>query len=152
MEAKENRGLAGRLSELLRVYGMSVNALAAEVGGTTAKYYKLLNGKSKPDFETIYAILDRFPEISAEWFMRNEGPMKKGDILSKEDAEILIAENRAVKAMYRQELLGKAKGTSSHPQIDREGASEQLSYIIGINKASSNMALLRSTNLFRGLN
>ncbi|MGA9651914.1 helix-turn-helix domain-containing protein [Pedobacter sp.] len=116
MEIKDNRGIGGRLSQMLKVYGLSVNALASEIGGTTAKYYKLLNGKSKPDFETIFAILDKFPEISAEWLMRGSGPMRKGELISTEEANQIITENKLMQKLYARALsenaqsVGKDKG------------------------------------------
>jgi len=149
MSTKNNHGIGDRLGDLLKVYGLNASSLSSEVGGTTAKYYKLLNGKSKPDFETIYAILNRFPDISAEWFMRGEGPMKKSDLISKEEAESLIAENKAVKQMYRDEVLklalpGKTKGVSNHPQVDREGASKLLTSISKKNIQISNLYMLKN--------
>ena len=115
MITKDNRGIGDRFADILKSYGYNANSFAAEVGGTTAKYYKLLNGKSKPDYDTIYSVLNKFPEISAEWLMRGEGPMKKSAILSKEDAESLIAENRVIKTLLREEMksmtdfMGKTK-------------------------------------------
>jgi transcriptional regulator with XRE-family HTH domain len=125
MITKESRGIGERFAELLKANSLSVNAFVAEIGGTTAKYYKLLNGKSKPDFDTIYAVLDRFPDVSAEWFMRGAGPMLKKELLSAEEAERILAENRTVKDLYREEmkrsaLMGKTKGAILCPDMNRE--------------------------------
>lgn len=117
MDSKEVKSIGDRFSALLREYGMTVNAFANEVGGSTAKYYKLMNGKSKPDFDTINSVLQRFPDVSAEWFLRNEGPIRKSILISKEQAEMIVAENRAVKQMYKEELQRKSfKPDAVNPQ------------------------------------
>jgi transcriptional regulator with XRE-family HTH domain len=104
--------LKDRLRSLLDYYGIGVKELVEKIGGSRATYFNILNGSSQPDFKTTMAILNGFPEMSAEWWTRGAGPMLKTDILSKEEAESILAENRAIKAMYRAELLGKDKGAT----------------------------------------
>lgn len=116
METKDNRGVGDRINDLMRVYGLTVNSFASRIGGSTAKYYKLINGKSRPDFETLFSILDKFPDISAEWLLRGDGPMKKQDLISKDDAMELKAENKALQNLLIKSAsaatLGKYKGVA----------------------------------------
>lgn len=149
MITKESRGIGERFAELLKANSLSVNAFVAEIGGTTAKYYKLLNGKSKPDFDTIYAVLDRFPDVSAEWFMRGVGPMLKKDLLSAEEAEKILAENRTVKDLYREEmkrsaLMGKSEGAILCPdmtRVVRKKMSAGVMKLPGIRKTSRTISV-----------
>jgi len=53
-----------RFAKVLQVMGTNASRLSREVGGTTAKYYKLLKGESEPNLETIVSLLKRYPEIS----------------------------------------------------------------------------------------
>jgi transcriptional regulator with XRE-family HTH domain len=105
-----NLNLSDRLREVVDHYGLTVNELASKIGGSRMKFYNLMKGASKPDFGTTEAILNNFPDISAEWLMRGDGPMLKKEIVSQEEVNAIIAENKAIKAMYRAELLGKSKG------------------------------------------
>lgn len=62
-----------RLLLLIETMGLNANKLSKEVGGTTAKYYKLLNGETEPNFSTVQAILETYPRVSAEWLTRGKG-------------------------------------------------------------------------------
>lgn len=144
METKDNRGVGDRITDLMKVYGLTVNSFASKIGGSTAKYYKLINGKSRPDFETLFSVLDKFPDVSAEWLLRGEGPMRKEDLVSKDEAFELKAENKALQNLLIKSAssMGKTKGASNHPQADREGASELLDKVRGKNIKAQNTAYL----------
>lgn len=122
--------LKDRFSALLDHYNISVKELTEKIGGSKATYFNIKNGSSQPDFKTFTAILEGFPDLSAEWFTRGEGPMLKSEIISKEEAEAIIAENKAIKAMYRAELLGKDKGANFCPDTKKvlriEGAKQAI--------------------------
>ncbi|SKB51959.1 hypothetical protein [Dyadobacter psychrophilus] len=66
--------------------------------------------------------------MSAEWWMRGEGPMLKTSVLSKEEADSIIAENKAIKALCRAELMGKPKGAILCPDGERETRKHQFKY------------------------
>lgn len=110
---------------LMDHYGIGVKELVGKIGGSRATYFNILNGSSQPDFKTTVAILNGFPEMSAEWWTRGDGPMLKTSILSKEEADSIIAENKAIKALYRAELMGKSKGAILCPDVDRETRKHQ---------------------------
>lgn len=74
-----------RISALLQHYGLSAYSLAAKLGYEgPQKLYKLVQNKSKPGYETLMDILNQFPELSAEWLMRGEGPMVHGEESSEQ--------------------------------------------------------------------
>lgn len=135
--------LKDRFKKFLDHYNLSPDTLSKKIGGSRGTYFSIQNGKSKPDYNTTENILSSFPELSAEWWFRGSGPMLKGDIVSAEDAEALIAENKAIKALYRAELQGKTKGASNHPQVDREGASDLLTRVIQKNMVINNLNILK---------
>jgi transcriptional regulator with XRE-family HTH domain len=55
-------------------------ALRIGINQATLNYYT--SGKRKLSLETIYAILGTFQDVSAEWLLRGEGEMLKGDVAS----------------------------------------------------------------------
>lgn len=120
--------LKDRMRSLLDHYGIGVKELVEKIGGSRATYFNILNGTSQPDFKTTAAILNGFPDMSAEWFTRGLGPMLRTDILSREEAESLIAENKAIKAMYRAELMGKHKGAALLSPDTRERNLRELQF------------------------
>lgn len=64
-----------RLKEILSYSGLSVRAFSIKCGinqPTLDKQLKSLRGLS---LETVLCVLDAFPEISADWFMRGTGDM-----------------------------------------------------------------------------
>lgn len=101
-----------RIRQIIDHYDLTVNELAAKIGGSRMKFYNLTKGLSKPDFKTTESILNEFPDVSAEWLMRGDGAMLKKDLLSAEEAEVIREKLRTIKSLYREELLGKRKGAT----------------------------------------
>lgn len=116
----QKSNLKDRFRSLIDHYNLPVAEVVSKVGITKATYHNIMNGTSKPDFKTTEAILDAFPDVSAEWFMRGEGEMFKGRIATLKELEDLQMENSIFKKMLRDalkesELVGKAKGMSNSP-------------------------------------
>jgi transcriptional regulator with XRE-family HTH domain len=105
--------IADRLKEMVQVKGTNANRLAREVGGTTTKYYKLLEGESVPNMQTIKAILDLYPDISAEWLIRGEGPMNREEYVDAKRLIELEQQIAALQELLKMELRGKL------PDIDQ---------------------------------
>ena len=139
--------LKDRLREMLDHYGIGVKELVDKIGGIRATYFNILNGTSKPDFKTTEALLKGFPDISSEWLMRGRGPMFTYAILSKEEVEALVTENKVLRSMIREEIASsskKARGASKSLRIDRQGASELLDKARSKNIANGNTLYLNS--------
>lgn len=61
-------------------YGLSAYQLAKNLGYEgPQKLYKLVQNKSKPGYETLMDILNKYPELRAEWLMRGQEPMLLSD-------------------------------------------------------------------------
>jgi predicted transcriptional regulator len=71
----EKNGISERFGQLVGALGLNANKLSKMLGGSTAKYYKLLDGDVSPSFDTTDRLLEVFPQVSAEWFMRGKGEM-----------------------------------------------------------------------------
>lgn len=93
-----------RIKELIVAKGMNINSFSKEinVAQTTLNTYIRLN--RYPAYETLHSILTTFPDVSAEWLMRGEGPMFVSDRLpvmrgdesdSEEDLHVLLAQREA---------------------------------------------------------
>lgn len=97
-------GIIQRLRDLIDAKGYNVNSFAKEIGikQRTLNNYVLLN--RLPAYETLHAILDKCPDVSAEWLMRGDGPMFIADRLpeftgaeseSEENLHVLLAHREA---------------------------------------------------------
>ena len=71
--------MLSRISQLIESTGLNPTAFAAKIGVQQMTLWGQLNGKRKLSLDTVNAILEAFPDISAEWLMRGTGGMKKGD-------------------------------------------------------------------------
>lgn len=71
----EKNGISERFGLLVKALELNANKLSKVLGGSTSKYYKLLDGESNPNFDTTNGLLEKFPQISAEWFIRGKGEM-----------------------------------------------------------------------------
>ncbi len=64
-----------RLKEILDYSGHSVRAFAIKCGIAQTTLDKQIKGLRSVSIETVMSVLYAYPEISAEWLMRGEGPM-----------------------------------------------------------------------------
>lgn len=72
-------GVIQRIREILDKYDLSVSSLAKKIGVVQATLNRQLTGENSISLDTVYAILYYYKEISAEWLLRGEGSMIKGE-------------------------------------------------------------------------
>ena len=63
-----------RLRLLIEDKGYNPKTFAEKIGMAQRTINNYVNGRF-PSYEAIHAILQTFPDVSAEWLMRGEGPM-----------------------------------------------------------------------------
>lgn len=73
-----------RIQALKNYYGLSTRALALKCGMNQPTVDRMLKGINAISINFISSILSNFSDVSAEWLLRGEGEMLKGDITSKE--------------------------------------------------------------------
>lgn len=69
--------LPERLQQVLKYSQLSVRGLAGKCGLKQQTLDKHIKGIAEPSATTLTAIVTTFPEISADWLMRDEGEMLK---------------------------------------------------------------------------
>ena len=75
--------MVNRISKLIESTGLNPTSFAAKIGVQQKTLWNQLNEKRKLSLETIEAIVENFPDVSAEWLLRGNGSMLKG----QEDAD-----------------------------------------------------------------
>lgn len=84
MEKNEIEGIfRSRIKIAFQQYDYSVYKLTSNETDR-ARINKQINRESTISAETLYIILEAFPNISAEWLMRGDGPMLKSEAHQKE--------------------------------------------------------------------
>ncbi len=81
-----------------------------------AKFSRQINGVSKRvSYDVIKFVLDRFPEISAEWLVRGEGDMLKPTrvVIAQSPKATTVRTTRARKAIEKKENVKKARVTTT---------------------------------------
>ena len=71
--------MVNRISKLIESTGLNPTSFAAKIGVQQMTLWGQLNGKRKLSLDSVMAILNSYPELSAEWLMRGTGEMKKGN-------------------------------------------------------------------------
>lgn len=74
-----------RIKMIVDESGKAVNSYAAMIGVSQPTLKACVDGNNAPRFDTLQKILIANPMISAEWLMRGEGRMLKGDTVTKEE-------------------------------------------------------------------
>jgi hypothetical protein len=117
----EKSNISKRFGQLVNALDLNANKLSKILGGSTAKYYKLLDGEVKTSYDTTETLLLIYPEISAEWLFRGKGEMfivpKTEDYLTQNENKIQQfetekAENQAEITFLKQviqNLMDKEK-------------------------------------------
>lgn len=93
-----------RIKALIEEKGCSVTSFSKKIGIAQTTLNNYFKYDRYPAYETLYAILHTFPDVSAEWLMRGEGemyiceglPKFRGDETeSEEDLHVALAKCRA---------------------------------------------------------
>lgn len=80
-----------RFRKVIDERNLSVTALAKLISVHPSTLNRQFSGENSMSLGTVDAFLRYFPEISAEWLLRGEGEMIKGErVFEKEDEEIEV--------------------------------------------------------------
>lgn len=77
-----------RIKLLMETFDMNVYKFAKEIGEDRAeKFYNIIKGKMKPNFDTMNDIGQRFPEVNFDWLIMDRGNMLLTNLLYPNDPE-----------------------------------------------------------------
>lgn len=75
--------ILSRINELIIALNLTSRAFAIACGIKYTTLNNYLTGRRAVGYDSIDAILRNFPNVSAEWLMRGDGPMFKSEITSQ---------------------------------------------------------------------
>ena len=64
-----------RLRQLFDKLGLTIYQIAKDTNENPSKFYNILNGRAKPSYDTILTLLDKYPQISADYIFRGIKPI-----------------------------------------------------------------------------
>lgn len=68
-----------KLLDLMKNEGLKSSQLAEMLGINPAGISHILAGRNKPGFDLLQKILRRFPKISPDWLLLDQGPMYRNE-------------------------------------------------------------------------
>lgn len=69
-----------RIMEIMRNKGFNSSRFAEEIGIQRAAMSHILNGRNNVSLDVCKKILEKFPEISADWLLFGKGEMMRVDV------------------------------------------------------------------------
>jgi len=73
-----------RILLILQIKNLSSSKFAEEIGVQRSGISHIISGRNKPSLEFVQKLLNRFPDINAEWLISGKGEMIKSEPQRKE--------------------------------------------------------------------
>lgn len=93
---EQTNDISLRIKGIIEALGMNNNSFAKSLGRSYSNVAYIIEGKVKPGFDFITALLKKYPQVNSSWLLTGEGEMFA-------DAPALVAANEN----YLQEYLKK---------------------------------------------
>lgn len=89
-----------RILQFLNKEKITATRLADQIGVQRSSISHILSGRNKPSFDFIEKLLNKYPDLNAEWLLLNKGDMYKGEDLVKEkvsgDQDLFRSPNKSI--------------------------------------------------------
>lgn len=97
-EAEKLPAISYRIKQLFEEKGLNASSAAKELGySVPSKLYGILNGVAAPGYSTLTDILDKWPDLSADWLLMGRGEMLRAGAM----ADVAPARPVTVQQMIR---------------------------------------------------
>lgn len=103
-----------RFLTIIKFNGLTINGLANQNKATQKRVSNQIKGDAEITLSTLMLLLDRFPELSADWLLRGEGDMYRNS-----GNQSIIMENKGIVGNNNS---GNSVNIGSTPNIAGEGA------------------------------
>lgn len=81
--------LSLRIMELVADSGLTKAEFALKTGVTQSVMSHISSGRNKPGTELLITVLEKFPQVNAEWLMLGKGEKLKGSVAVDTKNELL---------------------------------------------------------------
>lgn len=66
-----------RLKQVFEALDLTAYQAAKELEENSSKFYNILNGRANPSYETLMRLLEKYPQVSADYLLRGVRPIVK---------------------------------------------------------------------------
>ncbi len=66
-----------RLKQVFEALELTAYQAAKELEENSSKFYNILNGRANPSYETLMRLLEKYPQVSADYLLRGVRPIVK---------------------------------------------------------------------------
>lgn len=70
-----NNEINERYKHLIATMRKEVSDLITETKGTPAKYYRILRGEVRPNYDSLFELINAYPQINGDWLLTGRGSM-----------------------------------------------------------------------------
>jgi hypothetical protein len=74
--------IIGKIQEIALNQGITIGAIEKSIGASKGVLSRAINSGTDIQAKWVEAILENYPDVSAEWLLRDEGPMLKSELSS----------------------------------------------------------------------
>jgi repressor LexA len=64
-----------RLKKIIEALGLTTYQIAKILDENSSKFYNIMNGKTKPSYDTIFRLIEKYPEINPEYIFKGIEPI-----------------------------------------------------------------------------
>lgn len=75
-----------RLKKIIEALGLTTYQIAKTLDENSSKFYNIMNGKTKPSYDTIFRLVEKYPEINPDYIFKGIEPIL---INSKKDGALV---------------------------------------------------------------
>jgi len=72
-----------KLRQLMKHEGINSTRLADILGIQASGISHIMSGRNKPSYDFLHKLLQRFPQLSADWLLLDKGPMYRDVVKNK---------------------------------------------------------------------
>jgi transcriptional regulator with XRE-family HTH domain len=120
-----------RLLKLLTQLNYSATKFADEIGVQRSGISHILSGRNKPSYDFIVKILNKFPELDAEWLILGKGVMFK---TNKSLENINFSSKKTTLGATKTPDLFSVPVEKIHTPITSQPDSIKVTYVTPINR------------------
>ena len=135
-EAEKISGIAYRIKQLFEAKNLNGSSAAKELGySVPSKLYSILNGAAAPGYATLREMLDKWPEISAEWLLMGRGPMERSQLAGATAAPAATAGRQPVPVVNSGHVVAITVDKDGDDNLELVPIHAQAGYALQHNEA-----------------
>ena len=102
-----------RIELLISKKEKSVRAFSLKIGFQPPTTHQITSGRNKPGFDFLVSILDKYPDVSADWLLLGKGEMLKLDGVKEKGREVAELKVKDMEIEHLKEKIVKLEADNA---------------------------------------